>query len=113
MILPYPHTTERSPEVRGRILDARTNAPIQGAKVFLSEHPEVSCTSDGTGHFRLRATHNFHVASAGPEGADLPPGKDWGIAVTVSHNNYVTYVQQGPDDHRLNEKGDILLQPKQ
>jgi hypothetical protein len=112
-ILPYPHTTERSAEVRGRVLDARTVAPIQGAKVFLSEHPTVSCTSDATGQFRLRPTHNFHVAVAGPEGADLPRGEDWGLAVTVSHKNYVTYVQHGPDDHRLTDKGDILLEPKQ
>jgi hypothetical protein len=111
-ILPYPHTTERSAEVRGRVLDARTDASVQGAKVFLSEHPTVSCTSDITGHFRLRATHNFHVAVAGPEGADLPRGEDWGLAVTVSHKNYVTYVQHGLDDHRLTDKGDILLEPK-
>src|ERR1041385_5022179 len=58
----YPHTTQRSPEVFGRVLDARNGTPIKSAKVFLTGHPAVSCATDRTGRFRLKATDNFHIA---------------------------------------------------
>lgn len=109
--IPLPHTTERTPEIYGRVLDARTHLPIQGAKIFLSSHPNISCISDSTGHFKLNATHNFHLGSVPPEG-DWPPRKYWGAAITVLCTNYVTFVQHGPDDWRLTDKGDILLEPK-
>ena len=111
----YPHTSPRSPEIYGRILDARTHASVQGAKVFLTEHPKVSRASDAEGHFRLKKTHNFHLL-VGPgcsSGGGWPAGDYWGCAITVSHTNYETYVQRGSDDRWLNDKGDILLQPRQ
>ena len=72
----YPHTSPRSPEISGSILDARSHAPVQGAEVSLSGHPQVSSTSDAVGHFRLRATRNFHLCvgqavaavAGGPQG---------------------------------------------
>lgn len=110
-IIPYPHTTVRSFEVHGRVLDARTRAPIQGAKVFLSEHPNVRSTTDATGKFRIKATHNFHLGAAVPE-ADWPPGKYWHSDVTVLHPDYTIYVQRELDDRWLTDKADILLEPK-
>jgi hypothetical protein len=109
--LPFPHTTERSPEVRGRVLDAITHTPVQGAKIFLSDHPDVACWSDSAGHFRLRATSNFHWGLTVPEG-DWPRRKYWGSAVAISCVGYEDYTQNGPDDWRLTDKGDILLKPK-
>ena|SRR6266567_2376326 len=109
--LPIPHTTERSPEIRGRVVDARTHAPVEGARIFLSGHPNITCTSDSAGFFRLKATRNFHFGSIPPEG-DWPQRKDWGAAVTVSHTNYIDYVRHGPDDWRLTDKGDIALEPR-
>src|SRR6266404_3389361 len=93
---PYLHTTPRSPEVRGRVLDARTRTPVEGAKVFLTEHPSVSTVSDGEGYFRLKVTRNFHYAATVPEG-HLPAPEYWGAAITVSRTNYITYLQAGPD----------------
>jgi hypothetical protein len=84
--LPIPHTTEHSPEVRGKVLDARTHAPIQGAKVFLYDHPRTSCETDSAGYFCLRATHNFHLAYVAPEG-NWPQGTYYDT-VDFSHRGY-------------------------
>jgi hypothetical protein len=108
--LPIPHTTERSPEIYGSVLDASTRSPIQGARIFLSGHPDISCASDSTGHFRLKATHNFNFGSVPPEG-DWPSRTYWGSSITVSHANYAEFVQHEADDWRLTDKGDILLKP--
>src|ERR1035437_8567841 len=78
--VPYPHTTRRSDEVSGTVLDARTHLPIQGAKVVQTEAGEVhqpktrTRTTDAAGHFRFKASHNFHWAIVGVgEGHDWPP----------------------------------------
>ena len=105
--VPFPHTTERSPEVQGRVLDARTHAPIQGAKVSLTQSPQLSTYTDAAGHFRLRATRNFHLAYIAPEG-HWPNRRDNYVA--ISHTNYFPF---GFDDYMGGNIGDILLKPKQ
>ena len=104
--LPVPHTTERSAEVQGRVVDARTHVPIQGAKVFLTESPQVSTYTDADGHFHFKATRNFHLAYVPPEG-DWPKRKD--NYIEISHTNYLPY---GFDDYMGGNMGDILLKPK-
>jgi hypothetical protein len=98
---PYPHTTRRSSEVSGTVLDARTRAPIKGAKVVQSEggtvdSPETRTrTTDAAGHFRLKVSHNFHLAIIGAgEGQDWPPPRHY-EAVTISYPNYLSYEIQG------------------
>ena len=108
--LPFPHTSLRSPEVSGRVLDAKTHVPIQGAKVFLTEHPEVSCLTDSAGSFVLKETRNLHLGIIIPE-KDWPDKQYWTVSVSVSKANYEDYVQHGLDDWRLKDKGDILLEP--
>src|SRR5947207_13764190 len=54
----FPRTTMRSPEIGGRVHDARTGTPVQGAKVFIYDHPSTSCKTDAAGHFHLRKTLN-------------------------------------------------------
>ena len=109
--LPIPHTTTRSPEIHGRVLDANTRESVKGAKVFLTEHTRVSAVTDSSGYFRIKRTRKFHPAVTIPEG-DWPPSKYWGSALTVSHSNYVAYIQRGPNDEWITEKGDILSEPK-
>ena len=103
--LPIPHTTERSPEVYGRVLDARTHAPIHGAQVSLSQPPHHSTYTDAAGRFRLRPTRNFHFAYVAPEGGS-PGRKD--DSVTVSHPKYRPY---GFLANAGGDIGDILLEP--
>ncbi|HXD00167.1 MAG TPA: hypothetical protein VN048_12560 [Verrucomicrobiae bacterium] len=106
--LPIPHTTDRSGEVTGRVVDAHTREPIQGAEIFLVEKPHHPTYTDTNGHFDMKATRNFHWAYAPPEG-DWPQGK--GDIITVSYPNYL------PKDISPNmvgsiDVGDILLNPK-
>src|ERR1017187_3186291 len=103
--LPIPHTTESSREVHGRVLDARTHAPIQGAKIFLTNIPKVSCTSDSTGYFRLKATHQFQLAYN--EGGGWPDQRFYEYEVTISHTNYISRQL----DDAVKDEGDILLTP--
>jgi len=67
-VFPYPHRTERSPEIRGRVLDTRTHQPIQGASAFLESYPEASTSTGSEGYFRLKPTHNVHLGLTPPEG---------------------------------------------
>jgi hypothetical protein len=103
--LPIPHTTPRSADVRGRVLDANTRLPIKGAKVFLVEEPHhTTCTDEG-GYFHMKATRNFHLAYTG--GSGWPDSKD--NYVQISMTNYVPY---GFDDYGGGNLGDILLKPQ-
>jgi hypothetical protein len=108
--VPYPHTSIRSPEITGRILDARTHAPIEDAKIFFPDHSRVRCLSGADGKFRLKATHNFHLGGIPPEG-DWPKGEQYGAAIAITHPGYKDIIQRGPDDWRLADKGDIFLEP--
>src|SRR5438445_5464929 len=105
--VPMPHTTPRSDEARGRVLDAATRAPIQGARIFLTKHPGVSCESDSEGYFRLKKTRNFHFAVIPPDGR-WPYGEFWEPHVTVAHRKYSP---RRLDDDFL-DKGEVLLEPK-
>jgi hypothetical protein len=105
--IPYPHKTIRSLEIRGRLLDARTHEPINGAMVFLNGCPKTSSVSDSTGYFCLKATYNFHVGVLPPEG-HWPQGRYCGSDFTITHTNYLAqslFAWRG-------EEGVILLVPR-
>jgi hypothetical protein len=104
--VPIPHTTLRSPEVSGRVLDARTRAAIQGAKVFLVQSPHHTTYTDTNGHFHMKATRNFHFAYN--EGGGWPDRKN--DTVEILHPNYVPHGFAAGDGGDI---GDILLEPKQ
>jgi hypothetical protein len=103
--LPYPHTIERSSEVRGRVLDARTHLPIKGAKVCFVQSPQHTTYTDANGYFHLKAVKNFHFGVITP-GADWPDRKI--SSRVISHPNYITIGGDWSGD-----AGDILLKPKQ
>jgi hypothetical protein len=110
-ILPYPHTSDRSVEYHGTVLDARTRAPIKGAKVVFKDtgDPITSRTTNAAGHFRYGPTHNFHVAEVGfTELKDWPPGHSID-GMTVSHPGYVSQ-----DFHNIwGGEVNVLLEPEQ
>jgi hypothetical protein len=93
----------RSLEVVGRILDSRTHAPIEGARVYFGEYPPADCTSDAAGHFRLRATaeiyrqHRARALTARPFGDEL----------VATHPKYRAR------GFHCGEVGDIMLDPKE
>jgi hypothetical protein len=93
--------------VSGTVLDAHTRAPIKGAKVIQSEGNGIppgktrSRTTDAAGRFRFGVSHNFHLATAGPEGADVPPGYEYEF-VTVSCPGYLSHqIQYGSSDMKI------------
>lgn len=100
-----PHTTDRAPAGHGRVLDAKTHAPIEGAKVFFVEAPHHTTRSDAKGYFRLKAIRNFHWAYVSYEG-HWPEGKDSEMEIT--HPNYLPYWGAWGGD-----AGDIFMNPSQ
>lgn len=86
-----PHTSVRSYTLSGTILDEDTHAPIAGAKIFLTAHPEVRCESDFAGTFTLREIRQWHAGyMCVAAGASHWPHNDyWEPRITVSHTNYV------------------------
>jgi len=105
--LPYPHRTVRSPEIRGRVLDARTHEPIEGANVFLKYHTNIASRTDSFGCFHVKATHNFHLGVLPPEG-HWPQRKYYGSHFIASHTNYFS----GEVSAYPTNQGAVLLKPK-
>lgn len=96
-----PHSTERSGEVWGRVLDALTHYPINGAKVYFIQGPPQPTFTDTNGCFHIKATRDFNWMS----GAD---GSGRKMATrNISHTNYVTRTGDWEGD-----VGNIFLQPK-
>ena len=83
----YPHTSERSPEIRGRVFDADTRQPIAGAKVSWLEQSRSSTKTDAAGAYTLHKTHNLHWMVSGPCASDWPMGRDL-ECLWVSHLDY-------------------------
>jgi hypothetical protein len=54
--LAHPHLDQRSPEVRGQIVDATTWEPLKNAKVEFAENPALAALTDDKGEFVIRAT---------------------------------------------------------
>ena len=103
-VMIYPHTTERSGEVRGRVLDAKTFLPIVGAEVCFVQDPPCFTYTDTNGRFHMKAVRNFHWLS-GAGGSGYPNRKM--ATRNISQTNYVTRTGDWDGD-----AGDILLQPK-
>jgi hypothetical protein len=99
------HTTPRSDEVHGRVLDAITHAPIEGAKVSFVSSPHHPVYTDTTGYFHRKAIRNFHYASVPPEG-ELPENKD--SSTEIAHEHYLPIWGDWRGD-----AGDILMKPEQ
>jgi hypothetical protein len=114
-----PSVDERSPEVRGRIVDAETQQPIADATIALREHPRTSTHSDSSGSYHLRARHNVHLVTfIGICSSDFPPGKYYGDRLRVSHAGYLTeeidgrqYRDQGSTNGTVLALRDVALVP--
>ena len=88
--LPYPHTSETSPEVRGRILDLDTKQPVAGAAVMIVGRTNTLVTTDAAGYYHIRAGHSFHLAEmVGPCGGSWPEGNDYVSRLVFSHPAYI------------------------
>jgi hypothetical protein len=101
------HTTLRAPELHGRVLDAKTQQPIEGARVYFCDPPEHAVFTDTNGYFFMKAATNYHTGRNAAGGSMLSPKPD---TVCVSKDGY-----RKRDFKRLYD-GDplnIRLQPNQ
>lgn len=99
-------TSPKSPEVRGRVLDAQSKVPIAGAKVFFYDHPSTSTKTDARGSFYFKARQNFHLLRLPPGDGAWPRGTYFD-KVVVTHTNYYLY-----EFYAFHQEGDIFLKPK-
>lgn len=84
-----PHTSERSPEIRGRVIDSGTLLPISDATVALQDHPSTAVQTHSDGQFVLPALHNYHLMTIGTICAsEFPGGKYYSDKVHVTHPRY-------------------------
>ena len=97
----WPHTTWRSQQINGKVLDERTHAPIEGVSVFLTAHPPVSCRTGADGSYLLKETRNWHwgYSFTPPETHDLPKQTIWWANITLCHSNYLSREINWGDHH--------------
>lgn len=81
------HTTVRAPELHGRVLDAKSHQPIEGAKVCFCEPPEYPVFTDTNGFFFMKAATNYHTVRDGAGGSWPPPKSD---AIYIAKEGYIT-----------------------
>jgi hypothetical protein len=118
-VLPEVRNSIKSPAIYGRVLDATTKAPIQGATIAFVEKPSINCQTGADGAFAIDATHNVHfLMLLGPCGADWPEGHyytTWKIS-KAGYQERTMDIYQGElrekdkNDEKLHLK-DVLLVP--
>ena len=79
-------TVYASPWAEGQIVDAKSNAPIEGACISIVEKPIAMTCSDKQGNFKLQSQlDKAQVAAFGPVDPIPPPG-----VAKVSARGYMT-----------------------
>src|SRR6266699_738111 len=56
-----PLRVEDTPRVQGLVLDAATNRPVQGARVYFEDFPAHATISGADGSFTLPAVRRWHA----------------------------------------------------
>ena len=85
-----PHSAERSPEFRGRVLDEATRQPVARAKVALRDCAAVSTKTAKNGTFRLPAKHFLQFTFHGHGAVDMRDVEPYGWDLIISHPGYDT-----------------------
>ena len=124
VVLPIPHTTQRSPKITGRTLDSRTHRPIADAKVQLANLPNIAAVTDSNGVFFINPTHLFHVIwYANPSFVMHFPYADvsnyWSGSLHITADGYkpLSFLAANkdwppPSERKSTKVGDIFLQPQ-
>lgn len=92
VILPAPHTTRATPEIRARLTDATTGQPVSGGIVRIPERPKTFAVSSEDGTVALKPVRTFHWFLAGSQHDwdSLPVGYEWSGTLEVVHPDYET-----------------------
>jgi hypothetical protein len=83
-----PHTVQRSPEFRGRVLDQATQEPIAHVRVAIREHQSVHTTTDARGNYRLPSKRTFQLTVAGPSSTDFFSSDIYPWDLLISRRGY-------------------------
>jgi hypothetical protein len=102
-ILPIPHSVPRSSEVHGRVLDAITQAPIQGAKLSFIASPHHPVFTDAAGYFHRKEIWGFYWGYVFYD--DWPP-----LKLSFSQITHAHYLPVDGDWQW--DAGDILMKPE-
>jgi hypothetical protein len=70
---PVPWMSLKSPEIEGRVIDAATKEPVEGALVSVHHEPSLRIKTDAKGRFLLRETENVHLGHVHANGKEKPP----------------------------------------
>jgi hypothetical protein len=69
--VPFPSKVQRSPEVRGHVVNAMTGAPVSEARASFIDDQNIAATADEHGDFTIRETKTFElfrpIGMCGPE----------------------------------------------
>jgi hypothetical protein len=98
------HTSQRSVEVRGRVLDAETHLPIKGVRIRFAESPHHPTYTDGNGCFKMKARTQIHWGGNAAGGSWPSPKTS---LMGASHPDYHGIAREWSGDI-----GDVLLKPK-
>jgi len=82
--------------VSGTVTDATTNAPLEGAKVFLANIPDVFALTDATGAYTL---------------ANIPLERDIAVSAFGYYTQHIPYEQIGWNIYTQTAVKDVQLQP--
>jgi hypothetical protein len=115
-----PHSAERSPEFRGRILDETTRQPVARAKVALQDRASVSTKTAKDGTFRLPAKHFLQWTFHGHGKVDMREVEPYGWDLIISHRDYDTVTVDVLKHRNLEDSSrayvaveDLFLKPSQ
>lgn len=86
--LPLPYRNPTSAEVRGKVLNAYTGKPIEGAQIALLFRPKHATKTDNLGNFRLSASYQWHLFVT-IQLAACPPTEDrFDSTIYIQHPEY-------------------------
>ena len=60
-VIPYPHLFSNTVQASGRVIDARTKRPIEGAVVWIRGYPRTKTLTNQGGSFTIRPDESFHL----------------------------------------------------
>ena len=128
VVVPIPHLTTSSPNVKGHVIDANSGQPVAHAVVSLKNHqaqdihhaftsgdafPGASVTSGADGAFSIGARYNLHFLwYKNPSwGFHLPEGSYWLGELEVRREGYKTLSITSSNGFSSHDLGELRLIP--
>ena len=121
IVLPIPYTMRGSGTFHGRVLQADTKSPVQGAVVEVLGYPKTATSTTSDGEFTVGPGRKFYWYTVIGFHQHIVPEPVWptlSTSIMVSHPAYAALtVEAGPKEpsrevvHEFFEVGNLLLKP--